>query len=144
MLDMTTAVVIPSEELTTEKVLEIFRNAYMDAGIDGDGDLHLRIEGVKMWVKTDPSRRLMSVRAGYGLKPETSRSSALELANRINDDLVFIRACVPSGMSSPFLYLDHYIDITGGVTGQEVVGEVRRFHRLIRGLSDEDIENLFV
>lgn len=141
---MTTAILIPREEMTAEKLLEIFRNAYMDAGIDAEGDLHIEIEGRKMWVKSLRGQSLMTVSVGYGLKPGTSRSSALELANRINDNLVFIRACIPSGFSSPSLWLDHFIDITGGVTGQEVVDEVRRFRRLISSISDEDTDNLLI
>lgn len=123
--------VISNEELSGHKLLEIFKNAYMDAELDSDGDVRLTLDGIKVLVTMDQSRKLIHLISIFGVKPGASRQQLLELCNRINDRLILIRAAYPSALPSPALMLDHYLVTEAGVTAVEIIDDVRRFRTVI-------------
>jgi hypothetical protein len=139
---MTTAGLIPTEELTKEKVLEIFRNAYMDASIDADGDLLVTVDGIVIAPVVDTARRLLMVKSIFTLRPGTTRTQVLDLSNRINDELIFVRACCPAALPELVLWVDHFIDTNAGVTGGEIVDEVRRFRLVISSIPERDADGI--
>jgi hypothetical protein len=123
--------VISNEELTSQRLLDIFRNAYMDAQLDSDGDVRLTLDGIKILVTVDQSRKLIHLISIFGVKPGATRQQVLELCNRINDRLILIRAAFPSALPSPAVMLDHYLVTEAGLTGVEIVDDVRRFRTVI-------------
>ena len=123
--------VISNEELSGQKLLEIFKNAYMDAELDSDGDVRLTLDGIKVLITMDQSRKLIHFISIFGVKPGANRQQILELCNRINDRLILIRAAYPSALPSPAVMLDHYLVTEAGITGVELVDDVRRFRTVI-------------
>lgn len=143
---MMTAVleVIRSDELSGPKLLEIFRSAYLDGELDSDGDVRLTLDGIKVLVTVDVSRKLLHYLSIFGVKPGATRQQVLELCNRINDRLILIRAAYPSALPSPAVMLDHYLVTEAGVTPVEIVDDVRRFRNVIGSvppLNTDDILN---
>lgn len=134
------ATLISKDEFNNELLLEIFRQAFMDPHRDTDGDLYLIIDGIRIYPSAD-DRGVMRVYALFGTKPQTTRQQIVELSNRINDGLMFIRACAPAAVPTGLL-LDHYIDTNAGVTALEVVDEVRRFRSLVASIPPLDTENI--
>lgn len=136
--------VMRSEELSGPRLLEIFRGAYLDGELDSDGDVRLTLDGIKVLVTVDVSRKLIHFISIFGVKPGAARQQVLELCNRINDRLILIRAAYPSALPSPAVMLDHYVVTEAGVTAVEVVDDVRRFRTVIGSvppLNTEDILN---
>lgn len=136
--------VIRSDELSGPKLLEIFRNAYLDGELDSDGDVRLTLDGIKVLVTVDVSRKLLHYLSIFGVKPGATRQQVLELCNRINDRLILIRAAYPSALPSPAVMLDHYLVTEAGVTPVEIVDDVRRFRNVIGSvppLNTDDILN---
>jgi hypothetical protein len=136
--------VIRSDELSGPKLLEIFRNAYLEGELDQDGDVRLTLDGIKVLVTADVSRKLLHFISIFGVKPAATRHQVLELCNRINDRLILIRAAYPSALPSPAVMLDHYVVTEAGVTAVEIVDDVRRFRTVIGSvppLNTEDILN---
>jgi len=134
--------VISNEELSGHKLLEIFKNAYMDAELDQDGDVRLTLDGIKVLVTVDQSRKLIHFISIFGVKPSATRQQVLELCNRINDRLILIRAAYPSALPSAAVMLDHYVVTEAGVTGVEIVDDARRFRTVISSVPPLNTESI--
>ena len=134
--------VIGSEELSGRRLLQIFRDAYIEAEFDSEGDVRLTLDGIKVLVTVDVSRKLVHFISIFGVKPTATRQQVLELCNRINDRLILIRAAYPSALPSPAVMLDHYVVTEAGVSAVEIVDDVRRFRTVLGSvppLNTEDI-----
>jgi hypothetical protein len=139
---MTVAELITKEELTGQRLMEIFAAAYMDPHIDADGDVTLELDGIKILVSADAPRSVLRLVALFGIKPEASRQQLLELANRINDGLIMLRASYPVALPMPSLMLDHYLVTEAGLSGLEIVDETRRFRTVVASIPPLDIEHI--
>ncbi len=134
--------VIGSEELSGRKLLEILRDAYIEAEFDTEGDVRVTLDGIKILVTVDVSRKLVHFISIFGVKPTATRQQVLELCNRINDRLILIRAAYPSALPSPAVMLDHYVVTEAGVSAVEIVDDIRRFRTVLGSvppLNTEDI-----
>ena len=134
--------VITKEEMTIPKLHEVYRQAFMDAEITPEGDIKLQLEGIKVFVKIQPEKKILLFYALFGVKPGTTRLQVLELCNRINDGLIILRATVPAALPQPALWLDHDMDIETGMTAEDIVSETRRFRSVIPAMSGMDTENI--
>lgn len=132
--------VITQEEITIPKLHEVYTRAFMHSEIQTDGSLKLELESLKVFVKVQAEKKILSLYALFGVKPGTTRLQVLELCNRINDGLVMVRACCPSVFASPALWLDHDVDIEGGMSADDIVTETRRFRGVIAGVPGMDTE----
>jgi hypothetical protein len=135
---------IQGEDLSGPRLLRLFRNAYLDGELDSEGDVRLTLDGIKVLVTVDASRKLLHFISIFGVKPGATRQQVLELCNRINDRLILIRAAYPSALPSPAVMLDHYVVTEAGVTAVEIVDDVRRFRTVIGSvppLNTDDILN---
>lgn len=134
--------VLANEELTGTKLAEIYRNAYMDVQVDSDGDIRLNLEGIKVLVSVDGTRKVMHLMSLFGAKPGTTRVQLLELCNRINDGLIMLRAAYPSALPTATMMLDHYLVTEAGLTALEIVDETRRFRTVISSIPGLDTEHI--
>jgi hypothetical protein len=134
--------VITQEEITIPKLHEVYTRAFMHPETQTDGSLKLELEGLKLFVKVQPEKKILSLYALFGVKAGTPRLQVLELCNRINDGLVMVRACSPSVFPSPALWLDHDLDIEFGMTADDIVSETRRFRTVIAGVPGMDTEDV--
>jgi Putative bacterial sensory transduction regulator len=139
---MTVAELISKEELTGQKLMEIFEAAYMDPHIDADGDVTVVLDGIKILVTADAPRSVLRLVALFGVKPGVNRYQMLELANRINDRLIMLRASYPTALPMPSLMLDHYLVTEAGLSGLEIVDETRRFRTVVASIPPLDVENI--
>lgn len=133
------AVLITRDELTNAKLQEIFRHAQVEASIVA-GNLCLTIDGLKIIAEAFADRGYVSLGCNLILRPGTASRQALELSNRINEGLAFIKAYFGEG-SFRLVFLD-YIDTNTGVSAEEVVDEARRFRAAIRSAMALDTEHI--
>jgi len=133
------ATLISKDELNNDLLLGVFRQAFMEPHLETDGSIKLMMDGVQIRVSVE-DRGVMRVFAAFGVKPQTTRQQALELCNRINDELIFIRACYPAAVQC--LWLDHYIDTNAGITALEAIDEVRRFRSVIKDIFPKNTEDI--
>jgi len=131
------ATLISKDELNTSFLMEVFRQAFMDPHLDADGDFYITIDRISIYAQIDNGNGTLRIYSAFGVQPQTSRQQVIELSNRINDGLIFIRACCPS-TGQMRLLLDHYIDTNAGVTALEVVDEFRRFRTVITSIPPLD------
>lgn len=138
-----TAELISKDELTSVKLLEIYQRAYIDASLDSDGEVRLNLDGLTMFAISYPDRGLLRFRLGFSIKPNATRQQLIELCNRINDQLIFIRASYPVSMEPGLgVLLDYYLDTTSGVTGHEIINGTRRFRSVVGGLPPLDTDRI--
>jgi hypothetical protein len=134
--------IISKEELTIPRLMEIYKGAYMGAEVGADGDIKLELEGLKVFVKVEPEKKILRLYSLFGAKPGTNRQQMLELCNRINDGLVMLRASCPAALPQPALWLDHDLDTEAGLTGLEVVDETRRFRTIFQNIPPLDTDHI--
>jgi hypothetical protein len=133
---------IALQDLTLTKLEEVYRSAFIPSEITEDGTVKLELEGIKTFVKVEPEKKILRFFALFGTKPGTTRNQVLELSNRINDELVLIRACCPSALPTPALWLDHDLDTESGMTAEDIVTETRRFRQVISAMPPKDTESI--
>ncbi len=131
---------VTPENASIELLREIFDDALMEVSIDEEhGFIRLREEIVAK-VSLHESKERIGVIAFYGIKEDAQRIDRLELANRINDQYVMIRACIEDEGD---LCFDYTIVIKGGVTRKFVAHAVRQFLKLVpRAVSECDEDGI--
>lgn len=134
--------VITKDDLTIARLLEIYKGAYMGGEVGADGDIKLEMEGLKVFVKVEPAKKILRMYSLFGAKPGTTRQQMLELCNRINDGLVMLRASCPAALPQPALWLDHDLDTEAGMTSLEIVDETRRFRTIFTNIPPLDTEHI--
>lgn len=139
---MTVAELISKEDLTGRTLMEVFGAASMDPHIDADDDVTLVLDGIKILISADSRRSVLRLVALFGVKPGVSRQQVLELANRINDGLIMLRASYPSALPLPSLMIDHYLVTEAGLSGLEIIDETRRFRTVVASIPPLDVESI--
>jgi len=134
---------IEKNDINNQALLGVFRSAYIDASMDDDGELEVDLDGMRIFVDVSKDKGFLMLRSMYGLKDDTLRTQALELCNRLNDKMVMVRFCCPAAVDHLILYADHFTVLEGGITGQEIVSLIRRFHSVIQeGIGSNDTEDV--
>lgn len=128
-LDWRGGEVLGEDDITVERLLSLFRQAYIPVETSASGtQLALRLEsGMRAIVTPDASRQLIVVAAIFGLKSTAPMADKLAAANRLNDQVIFLRAAV---VDDTTLCLDHQMACDGGVMAAAVIGAVRRMDRI--------------
>jgi|SRR5450759_2314433 Putative bacterial sensory transduction regulator len=134
--------VIAMDDLTVARLTEIYRAAYMNPEVGDNGDIKLQLDGLKVIVKVEPTKKFLRHYLLFGTKPGTTRQQMLELCNRINDGLVMVRASCPAVFPNPMLWIDHDLDTEAGLTGLEVVDETRRFRTIFASVPPLDTDHI--
>jgi len=134
---------IERDDLTNEKILEIYKAAFIEAEMDDDGVVVVTIEGIHLRARVLDERPFFALSAGFGLKDGADRMQALEMANRFNDKLIMVRCSIPED-DEVFAYFDHFTMTEGGISAEEIVRVTQRFARIIRdGITEYDADGLF-
>lgn len=134
--------IISTDDLTIARLTEIYKGAYIDAEVGADGDIKLQLDGLKVFVKVEQTKKILRLYSLFSAKPGTTRQQMLELCNRINDGLVMVRASCPAAFPQPALWLDHDLDTEAGLTGLEVVDETRRFRTIFLNIPPLDTDHI--
>jgi hypothetical protein len=136
---MATELVTP-DTLSAELLRDIYEQAYMDVTLDEEhGVLRLR-EEVTARAHVSESRERIQLLAVYGVKDEAQRADRLELANRVNENYVLIRAGVDDDGD---LWFDYCILVKGGVTKKAIVQATRTFLMLVpRAVNECDEDSI--
>lgn len=133
---------IEKDAFNDQTLLEVYKNAYMQPTQDDDGRVKLHIDGINMSARAMPDRPFFVLSTGFGLKDSATRIQSLELCNRVNDNMIMIRCCIPEGVDD-VIYIDHFTMTEGGITGEEIVAATRRFVKVIRdGFSEYDTDDI--
>ena len=120
---------ISAKEISLDRILSVFQNAYIDAEIDEDGDLCVRTEnGIKVLISVNDANALLHFVAIYGLREDASEAQKLGFVNRLNDEIILVRFSVANENT---LVADYYLPYGQGVSPFHIVSVVRLVNRII-------------
>lgn len=115
---------ISSENLTKEFLKSVFDSAYMEATVDGDGDLMVK-EMVNCWVYPSESKDYVTLVSRFGFKESASALERLQCVNSMNYHFFLIRAMVVQEHS--ILRFDYDIYVGSGVSKKHFIQLVKKF-----------------
>lgn len=127
--------ILDAESASTEALLEMYEQAYIDAMVDDDGDLVLK-DHFKVLARAQGDYLLLT--APFGFKEGISFERQLDFVNRINSASVALRAYAVEGKG---FILDQALPLHGGVSRKTLVKATRAFFEAIPptiGQADED------
>lgn len=121
--------IILENEVSLARLQEVFEASFIENDIDSDGDLMVRTENnLKIFIGLSTANKLIRFTTFYALDETASLESKLELANKLNDSIVFVRFSVSDQAA---LVCDYYLPFNGGVLPLHVVTSLRLFNRII-------------
>jgi len=124
---MATELVTP-DNVTAEMLRDLYEAAYMDVALDEESGVIRVREELAARAQLSESKERILLFAVYGLKDDTQRIDRLELANRINENYVLIRAGIDDNGD---LWFDYCILVKGGLTKKAIVQATRTFLMLV-------------
>lgn len=131
--------ILPENEVTLQKIKDVLGTAMIKSEFDEDGDLMVTSDlSVKIFFKLDTEKKLIALFSLWPLKAEVPQEKKLALVNRFNDELIFVRFCMPNETT---LWCDYQFSYEGGVPAFTIVNSYRLFLRVVTGavlLKDPD------
>lgn len=131
------AELITSDTLDNDVLRELFDAALFDYHLDDDGDVVVQ-DQFRVLV-THHNNRYIRFTSFFRVRPETPEELAHSLCNRINDELIILRASIHD---SETLVLDWYLPVFSGVSKRTVVMAFRKFVELLGLIGQYDVEDV--
>ncbi len=133
---------VDEAEVSLPRVRDILEGDGRSATIDEEGHLVVKREGMKILLRLDPKKKLVIFSVVLAFKAQITRQEKLDLANRLNDHVVFARFTVTR---EDLLWVDYYLSFEGGILAQQLVSSFSWFHNAVtRGISLNDSEHLVI
>lgn len=125
------------------RLQEVFEAAFVENDVDDDGDLLIRTEnGTKIFITLDEHNKLVRFTSLYGLRADGDEDAKKELANSLNDNIVFVRFSLSSNSA---LICDYYLPYNGAVAPLHIVTATRLFNRIVTSsLGEYDTSDLLL
>lgn len=115
---------ISRENLTKELLKSVFDSAYMEATIDGDGDLMVK-DMVNCWVYPSESKDYVTLVSRFGFKESASALERLQCVNSMNYHFFLIRAMVVQEHN--VLRFDYDVYVGSGISKKHFIQLVKKF-----------------
>lgn len=125
-----------ADDVTIEWLQQVFRDAFVDAEIDEDGDLALEEDGTSVgWIQLTPDEELLNFLAIGLLSVDRSRIDKLEFVNALNSNVIGATFYV---MGEDRVVADRYVALSGGITERQLVSMYRAFRDAVRRVGQFD------
>jgi len=136
----TAADMVTEANLSRDGLKAAFDAAKMTTAIDGGGNLTVTLPQVLVHVL--PAKDTVRLMVSFTFAPRAAMQERLDLANRINDGYIMVRATVPAERAGE-LSVDHYIVLGPGVSRAVIVAATRRFADVVvEAIRATDTDNL--
>jgi hypothetical protein len=134
---------VPDDLVTPETVSKdmlktLFTDAYMDTSVDNDGDIVVK-DSYRAWVMPATDGTWIRLYSLFKPNPAASAEDKLAFVNRLNDELIILRAWVTDTGGFGF---EWYVPVEGGTTKKAIVFAVKRFHHLLQSAVNKDDKNV--
>ena len=130
---------IDVEDISVEKLHDLMESAYIDSHANGDG--LVVVDTLRFLLMPFPSRKCVRLVSVFSFKPEATLADRLFFANKINSQMVALRAGIAEETPDS-LMLDWTVSISGGVTRRYIINSVRLFGDMITAAMREDTGNI--
>jgi len=129
--------IIPEDEIAAPKLMALFKGAFIDCNIDEDGDVRIDEDGIKTFLRVSPKKKVITYFSLWDLKENASELDKLRLVNKLNDELLLVRFCMPD---SDTLWCDYQLRYEKGVYAFQVITTYRLFHKVVQGAAEADMD----
>jgi hypothetical protein len=136
---MTPELFVP-ENTSPETLLAAFDTLF-EATIDDDGEVVIS-DKYRVFVALYENK-MIHFESGFRLQESCSEEEAHALCNRINTELIVIRAKSSLG-DHPMLFIDWYLPIRGGIAKKTVVRAIREFIEILGLIGEYDSDNILI
>lgn len=137
-----TAEYIVESEVTPENIRELFSRAFYSTDLDDDGDVHVNVEPISVFISIDKDTRLLRYSAYYGFHETASLESKLAFVNKMNDDVIFCRFSIPENREDK-LVADYYLPFGESISSFQIVSAIRLFALVVvKAIHDYDDDDL--
>ena len=133
-----TAELLYPENITKEGLRDLFLSAYMDASLDEDGDVLVK-EAYRAYLVPAQDAAWIRLYSPFKGNEATTMEDKLAYANKVNADLIIVRAYVTE--KGGFIF-EEYLPVEGGITNRALVLATRRFHRMLESAVRADDKNV--
>ncbi len=131
--------VIPAKDVTLKQVQEILDAASLDVSIDKDGDVMVEDGGLKTFFSLNTENKRLTMYSVSRFRETTTKEQQIELANRWNDQLIFVRFSAKNNR----LWCDYSLSYKLGILQKSIVDSYRLFATVIKGAhSTQDPDDL--
>jgi hypothetical protein len=128
------------DTVTLEWLQGVFRHAYVDAQIDGDGDLQLTEGGgVTLWLQLDEQRRLVNFFTVGTFRAEADYEKKLAFVNDLNGSIIGATFYLAR---DNLMIADAYLSYDGGVSDHRVMSSYRWFRDAVHAAIRRDEDGL--
>jgi len=132
------AEVLNPEAIDSASLARIFRDAFLDAAIDDDGEVKVK-DGYTYYLTLDEHHRFIRYRLVMRCKSGVSRAAQQEYAREMNDGYIVIR----TRSIETAIVFDYHLVIEGGVTKRNIFQSFKRFASAANSaLADERSSNV--
>lgn len=113
---------ITPENVSAQLIKSVFDGAYMEATIDGDGDVLIR-DAVKVFIRVGEKKDRLRMFCLFGFKSNASNDAQLRCANLINSEYIVVTASAQGGK----LFFRYDVLLGGGIPKRYLVQALKRF-----------------
>jgi hypothetical protein len=128
---------VGTEDVTAEEVLAVLSAAYLDASMDGDGDVLYR--GAFRMYLIKPTVGYVRFISLWTLDQDRPLADRIAFANRFNDIFKLVRATIGKDGD---LELDYFFPVLGGLSGRALVETLRRFESIVADMGKIDSDHV--
>ncbi len=134
------AELVTAANLSRDGMRAIYDAAKLPAAIDASGNLTVKVGAVMLYVLASEDR--IHLLATYSFAARATHPEKLDLANRINDGYIVVRAAIPADKPGE-ISIDHYILLGPGASRGLIVAVTQRFAAIVHEAIDAtDTERL--
>ncbi len=120
---------ITKEEISTNKIAEIFKNAYVE--VLSVQDSYLKVKDVfTAFIDIDADKRFISISGNYSFQPNTPKNQILELINKINREVIMVK-CYYKESNNSINYV-YYYWVEGGFTDTSLIKAYKLYNTALR------------
>lgn len=128
--------VLNESEVSVKKLESIFKAAFIQCSIDRDGDLAIESGGLKVFIRVNPEKKIITFVSLWRLKQGIFNDmKKLSLINKLNDQYILVRFCIPK---PDILYCDYQLLYAGGIVPAQIVSTYRIFSLVCEGMARDN------
>jgi Putative bacterial sensory transduction regulator len=137
---------ITKDTLSIATLLDVLKAAFVEASVDGDGDIVTR-EDYRAYIQVPSGAECIRFLAQFSSTETATRDGLLSYANRVNAALRVPRAYLVEGADIPTtgkraMVIDEYVYVDAGLEEASFISSLRRFHRALRSVVEQDSDNV--
>lgn len=118
---------LPEAEVQPKNLLKLFRDAYLKANIDSDGDLKIETDIGISFLRVVEDRKLLKYTSVYGFKTTATTNEKLSFLNDLNHQVIFCRFSMPK---PDVLMAEYFLSYEEGISAYQMVRSFRLFERI--------------